>query len=808
MPESKQVEVRILDLPYQADKAYTYLCDLDNIDKGCFVLVPFGRANKPKIALVTNIKNDTQNFELKSVLCKVCEEMSLSEKELELVYHTCDRTFCSTGDAVKRIIPSAAFDTASEILVYKNGDETNLSKKELDILNIIKDGPINTSKLVTSIGNDVTSIINSLIKKGLVDTNVVVKKNEGATNEIAYINDEGDELELARPRTPEAYKEIYTIIMEHDGFPVRELEDLGFKRAHIKALEKRGLINLVKREVIRNHYDTFEATGSLPQLSEEQDNAYRELDELAKDEKAKAALLYGVTGSGKTSVMLTLCKSVIDSGKKAIVLVPEIGLTWQAVSTFATIFGKRLAIIHSGLSDGERYDSYKRIIRDEVDIVLGTRSAVFAPLKNIGLIVIDEEQEHTYKSEMAPRYNAKDIASFRISQTGGLLLLCSATPSVETFYKAQTGKISLVKLTKRYGKAVLPDVIISDMRQEDDKEINGYLGQTLTDELVKNKETDHQSVLLLNRRGFNSYVICRTCGQTITCPKCTITMTNHKLKFGKYLICHYCGSRMRSPSICPNCTSTHLMYGGFGTQRVEDEIKEKINGAVTSRMDADSTKGKFTQDNLVESFSKGESDILIGTQMIAKGHNFPKVTLVGVVDADSSLYSSDFRASEKTFSLLTQVIGRAGRGDEKGRAIIQTMNPYNSTIKLAAKQDYEKFYENEIKVREALCFPPFCDLTIVSFTSVYELKAERLAGEFLTALVHESHGEFSDLKLYVYGPFDANIYKLNNRFRKRIVIKHKNTKRYRDMMSKLIILLSKNKSDDTTFTVDIDPIST
>ena len=527
-----------------------------------------------------------------------------------------------------------------------------------------------------------------------------------------------------------------------------------------------------------------------------------------KDGAPHGALLYGVTGSGKTSVILSLCKSAVDAGKTAIVLVPEIGLTWQSVSVFAKIFGSRLAIIHSGLSDGERFDSYRRIKRGETDVVLGTRSAIFAPLENLGLIVIDEEQEHTYKSDTTPKYHARDIARFRAAKNNALMVLASATPSVETFYKAKSGTYEFVELRGRYGTAKLPEIIISDMREGENPADSGYIGARLEKELSENIENGLQSMLFLNRRGYNSYVICRMCGSAVLCPKCSVSLTYHKLRHTGALVCHYCGYRQAPPKICPSCSSTHLWYGGYGTQLIEDEIKEKLPSARVLRMDADSTKGRFSQDDIVESFAGGKYDILVGTQMIAKGHNFPKVTLVGVLNADNSLFMDDFRANERTFSLITQVVGRAGRGDVPGRAVIQTMNPYNETIRLAASQDYDAFYKDEIALRRALVFPPFCDITTVTFMSEEETENRSLASSFSRALENAGRGEYQDVPMQVFGPFDMPVYKVKNKFRVRIVIKHKNNRRYRELLSALTVEFSKRARGAVNLSVDINPTIT
>lgn len=799
------IGVRILDAPYQIDREYTYICDIPDVKRGDFVLVPFGRANRLRVALVTGTKTDPGDKTLKTVSSRISEELSLNDRFMGLMDFMCDMNLCSAGDAVRRFIPSDAFDIANETVELTDRTTGELSEKQLDILALLKKGPAKTENLSKKYGDDLRKELKLLETEGYIKRSFEVKKSKGATSEIAFVCEDGDVSVLEKPRTPMAVKEIYEIISENDGYPVRELVESGYSRAHIKSLEAKGLIKLAEREVIRNHYDSFEGGASLPVLNDEQTAAFKELKSYTESGKPEASLLYGITGSGKTSVILSLCKSVIDSGRTVIVLVPEIGLTWQAVSLFASVFGKKLAIIHSGLSDGERFDSYKRIKRGECSIVLGTRSAVFAPLENLGLIVIDEEQEHTYKSDRAPRYHALDIARYRAAEDNSLLILASATPSVETYYKAKTGRYHLVTLTKRFGNAVLPDVIISDMREEKNPAEQGYLGSVLEEELIKNQKEGYQSILLLNRRGYNAYVICRMCGESVLCPNCSVALTYHRTKSGGTLICHYCGYRMKPPKICPSCSSVHLSYGGYGTQLIEDEISQKIPDARVIRMDADSTKGRFSQDDIVESFANKEGDILVGTQMIAKGHNFPKVTLVGVVNADANLYSDDFRAGERTFSLITQVVGRAGRGDDKGRAVIQTHSPYNQTVRLASKQDYEGFYEHEILMRKTLVFPPFCDITTVTFSSEDENSLSKAADLFFNKLKSQTKNEFNDVKTVIYGPFDTPVYKIRGNYRKKIVIKHKNNRRYRQMMSEAIHFFYDSVKDGVSLSVDINP---
>lgn len=803
--------VHLLDIPHHLDIEYTYYIPetIDgDIPVGGFVLVPFGGANKKCTALVTSIGKTDDYSRLKPILAPINEQLSLSGEMMALVHFLCDRTLCTVGDAVRRLIPAVAFERADEIYfpLEKSAENADLNTKTASILEyIIAHAPVRAEKLTTEFGADIRSILRRLIKDGYIGTDTVIKEARGASEEIAVLNPNADAIILLKPRTPEDQRRLFAEISENGRIRTKLLLDAGYKQTHIKALEKKGLIFLEKKEVIRNPY------GSLflekPQqliLNEEQKAAYERLSALLADEKPHAALLYGVTGSGKTGVILSLCERALEIGKTAIVLIPEIALTWQSVTAFTSRFGARIAVMHSGLSDGERFDAYKRIRRGEIDIVLGTRSAIFAPIPNLGLIVIDEEQESAYKSDMSPKYHARDIAKFRAASAGALLVMASATPSVESFYEAQCGKYELVKLTKRYHGAALPKVKIADMRGEPMAGEN-LIGKELRTHLCDTFEDGKQSMLFLNRRGFNSMLACRACGEVILCPNCSVSLTHHKTKYGGKLVCHYCGHKIPVPRLCPKCGSEHLSFGGYGTQMIEEELRNILPDARTLRMDADTTREKFSQDEITDSFSKGGADILVGTQMIAKGHNFPGLQLVGVVAADNSLFLDDFRANERTFSLITQVIGRAGRAEGGGIAVIQTLNPDNETIRLSAKQDYDAFYKNEIAVRRALVFPPFCDIAVFSFVSEEENELKLFAEDFTKTLAETQKKTDPDVKLLIFGPFEAPVYKVKNKYRIRTVIKFKNNRSARALFAELLRTFEKKANGKITLSVDINP---
>ncbi len=806
--------VHILDIPHHLDIEYTYYVPqtIDgDIPVGAFVLVPFGGANKKMTALVTACGETDDYGKLKPILALINEQLSLSADMMALVHFLCDRTLCTVGDAVRRLIPAVAFERANE-LYFPAGErpaDVIFNTKTAAVYEYIAShAPVRAEKLEAQFGADIRPLLRRLLRDGYIGVDTVIKEARGAVEEIASVNPAGDAMILSKPRTPEVQRRLFAEISEHGTIRTKLLIDAGFQSTQLKSLEKKGLIFLQKKERIRNPYADILPEKAAPLvLNDEQTAAYDRLCTLMADPKPHAALLYGVTGSGKTGVILALCEKALAEKKTAIVLIPEIALTWQSVTAFTSRFGDRIAVMHSGLSDGERFDAYKRIRRGEIDIVLGTRSAIFAPIPNLGLIVIDEEQESAYKSDMSPKYHARDIAKFRAAASDSLLVLASATPSLESYYEASCGKYELIKLTKRYHGASLPAVRIADMRSEPLGGEN-LIGKELRALLCETFENERQSMLFLNRRGFNSMLACRACGEVLLCPHCSVSLTHHKTRYGGKLVCHYCGYRVSVPHFCPKCGSEHLSFSGYGTQLIEEELGSILPDAKTLRMDADTTREKFSQDEITDAFGRGDADILVGTQMIAKGHNFPYLSLVGVVAADNSLFLDDFRANERTFSLITQVIGRAGRVGGGGVAVIQTFNPDNETIRLSAKQDYDAFYQNEIAVRRALVFPPFCDIAVFSFSSEEENELKLFAEDFTKTLAGSQKTAETDVKLLIFGPFEAPIYKVKNKFRMRTVVKFKNNKHARTLFAELLHTFGKKAKGKIALGVDINPTST
>ena len=742
-------EVYLLDAPYHIDRPFDYSC-AEGVARGDVVRVPFGRANNLRTGIVVQIKDSSDGVGIKAVHSVYDLSYSLSEEQLATVLFMKEHTLCTFGEAARAILPPGALKQTQ-----------NLKLRSTYSLALSREA---CATLLTLTG-----------RAGI--------RSEGQRSIIKYLMDIGSA----------------------DAELVRDI--VGVTSAHIRALIDKGIISVNTAEEIRNPYAAYarERDTSPIILSEAQQSAYSVIESLYLDDKARAALLYGVTGSGKTKVIMRAIDKTLEDGKTVIMLVPEISLTPQTVNIFCRRYGERVAVIHSSLSEGERLDAYRRIKRGEVDLVIGTRSAIFAPLSRLGMIVIDEEHEHTYKSESDPKYHARDIAAFRCGRNNALMLLASATPSLESFYKAKSGVYTLVALRERYGGVHLPDAVIVDMREELRLGNTSPISDRLHKELEHVYDNENQAILFLNRRGYSSQISCKECGDVITCPRCSVSLTFHTNSEGGKLLCHLCGYSERTPKRCPSCSSERLSFLGYGTQKLEGELEKYLPDMRVMRMDADTTGGKLAYDRMLESFRAEEADILLGTQMVAKGHDFPKVTLVGAVLADTSLYVSDFRAAERTFSLLTQVIGRAGRAQDGGIAVIQTYSPKNETIRLACEQDYDKFYEGEIALRRELSYPPFCDIVTLTLTSEDEQLLFKESKRLSEGIIERLSGELGKLPFVVFGPFEAQVYKLNEKYRMRMVVKCKLNARSRALFHELLCEFATSRA--VTLAVDINPLT-
>ncbi|MDD6095020.1 MAG: primosomal protein N' [Clostridia bacterium] len=822
--------VRLLDVPFCLDKPYAYYVPAALAQSavcGALVTVPFGGANRKTAGVITELRSEC---ELDPEKIKPLFEVSaagkiLDSSAMEICSFLCSYTLCTYGEAVRAVTPSAVTRLCEYYCVNEDKDiekSKKLSEKALLLYNYIRSrGSVQAGRLKVKFGDDASELLASLIKLKLIKKEFRTKEKQN----IRFLTYVSPAAEAGTLRSP-LQGRIMEILKDSGRISTDELYALLGKNAapQLSSLEKKGLVTLEKVQNFRSPYlEDAKEKETESSLSEEQRAAYEKINGVYEKGEAAAVLLHGVTGSGKTRVIKAMIDRVVADRRGVIMLVPEISLTPQTVSFFCGCFGDRVAVIHSSLSEGERFDAWKRIKDGLADIVIGTRSAIFAPVKNLGMIVIDEEQEHTYKSDTDPKYLAHDVARFRCGKEKALMLLSSATPSLNSYHKAVTGVYTLVEMKKRYGKATLPEVVICDMRAETEGGNVSPVGSVLADSLRETYNDNKQSIVFLNRRGYNSAVTCRICGEAIKCPGCSVSLTYHtKTPLGSSsdpedylkiraergsLSCHYCGYRTKVPKVCPSCGAEHFRFIGCGTQQAEEELSKIVPGAKILRMDADTTQTKNSHKELLNKFREGKADILLGTQMVTKGHDFPRVTLVGVLNADASLYLDDFRAAERTFSMLTQVIGRAGRAEQGGVAVVQTANPDSEVIRLAAAQDFRTFYEKEIRLRRALTFPPFCDIAVLTLSSRDESLLAATAPELSGRLKELLAGEFSDVEAIVFGPFEAPVYKVQNTCRMRVIIKCRLSKRTRAMVRQLLYEFQKSGDKNLVISADFNPSS-
>ncbi len=801
---------------YHFDMPYSYKIpyELEESAKaGCRVMVPFGNGNRKKQGLILSVKplfEAENSAKLKSVSAVLDEKPLFNDEMLQLVYYLKENTFCTLFEAARCMLP-AGIGLDFVVSYIANSGENSLANEltfeETRVYSYLVEKAkfIKKDKIIKDLGlENNPEILDKMAKKGVLLTNIDAKRKTGdlTVKNVRLAVSEEEAQGLLGTLTVKQ-KNVLSLLIDIGGASVKEVcYFTGVTEAIIKALHKKGLVDIFDSEIYRKpRFDKSGERKASPVLTENQENAYKELLSKYKENKGAAYLLYGVTGSGKTQVFLKLIEDVVNDGKGVIVMVPEIALTPQTLNIFYSHFGEAVAVFHSALSAGERIDEWKRVKKGEAKIAIGTRSAVFAPFDDLGLIVIDEEQEHTYKSEMSPRFHARDVARFRCASNNALLVLASATPSVETYTNAMNGRYGFVKLDKRYGKAQLPDVVTVDISNSKGA-ISNELYMALENCLSDNK----QAILLMNRRGFNTFASCGACKTVLTCPNCSISLTYHSAN--RRLMCHYCGYSQPVTDVCPECGEKSVRFGGFGTQKIEDELENVFPNAKVLRMDADTTMARYSYQDKLTAFQKGEYDILLGTQMVAKGLDFPNVTLVGIISIDHQLYNDDFRSSEKAFDLLTQVIGRSGRGDFPGKAYIQTVLPDNDIIELSCAQDYESFYETESIIRKSMVYPPYCDICSLTFSSEHYNKSLQSAKNFFEMLKNAVTNEYNDVKINVLGPIQPRINKISNKYRNVITIKCKNNKRFREMMSSLIKeYMKNNQQNGANITVDINPLS-
>ena len=722
----KTVGVAVSNATFHFDKLYTYAVmpdQQDTVKLGSMVLVPFGLGNRARMGVVLACDAEPESAKLKYLFDVAPASACLTPELLRLVHFLKERTFCTYYEAVKAVIPYGA--------QYKPA--------------VAADG--------------VTPVLQKQLTRHTENSYKLV----GA---------------LQQKPKPTAKQLAAVALLSGGERTQNELEDKGISRAVLDNLCAKGVLECSKVNKSIDLYSSIPLKNEPITLTQEQQAAYDALLPKLEDDAPHSALLYGVTGSGKTLVFLKLIAHCLEQGRKALVLVPEISLTPQMILRLKSQFGRRVAVQHSALNHTERLLQWQMIQDGGADIVVGTRSAIFSPLENIGLIIIDEEQEHTYRSESAPRYSAHEMARQRAAENGALLLLASATPSTESFYAAQHGRTQLVRLTQRYGGNPLPKVQIVDMRAELASGNPREISLAMEDAIRRNLDAGKQTILLLNRRGYQTMAQCEDCREVLKCQKCSVPMVYHKS--AHKVLCHYCGSQMEPPTVCPTCGGK-LQYRGFGTQKAEEELAKLFPDARVLRMDQDSTAAKDAHEKLLAKFADHEYDIMVGTQMVAKGLDFEDVTLVGVLGIDSLLFAQGFRAYENVFSLITQVVGRSGRAKDPGFAIIQTTDPDNPVLNLAAAQDYDAFFEQEIAYRKLGLYPPFCGLCVIGFAGAKEIEVARAAARF-AALLGQQAAKQPDLPLRVLGPTPGSIEKINDTYRYKLTIKCRNDRRFRDLV--------------------------
>ena len=734
----KTVGVAVSNATFHFDKLYTYAVmpdQQDTVRLGSMVLVPFGRGSRARMGVVLACDAEPESAKLKFLFDVAPASACLTPELLRLVHFLKERTFCTYYEAVKAVIPYGA--------QYKP--------------TVAEDG------------------VTPVLQKQLV------RHTENAYKLVGTLP--------PKPR-PTAKQLAAVALLAGGERTLSALEEKGISRAVLDNLCAKGVLECSKVNKSIDLYSSIPLKNEPILLTEEQQAAYNALLPGLEDAAPHSALLYGVTGSGKTLVFLKLIEHCLQMGRRALVLVPEISLTPQMILRLKSQFGKRVAVQHSALNHTERLLQWQMIQDGGADIVVGTRSAIFSPLENIGLVIIDEEQEHTYRSESAPRYSAHEVARQRAAENGALLLLASATPSTESYYAAQHGRTQLVCLTKRYGGNPLPKVQIVDMRAELASGNPREISLAMEDAIRRNLEAGKQTILLLNRRGYQTVAQCEDCREVLKCQKCSVPMVYHKS--AHKLLCHYCGSQLDPPPArCPACGGK-LQYRGFGTQKAEEELAKLFPEARILRMDQDTTAAKDAHEKLLAKFARHEYDIMVGTQMVAKGLDFEDVTLVGVLGIDSLLFAQGFRAYETVFSLVTQVVGRSGRAKDPGFAIIQTTDPDNPVFNLAAAQDYDAFFEQEIAYRKLGLYPPFCGLCVVGFAGPKESEVARASARF-AALLGRQAAKQPDLPLRVLGPTPGSIEKINDSYRYKLTVKCRNDRRFRDLIRETLTLYEQEK---------------
>ena len=791
---------------FAIDKPYSYFCPKEmDILPGSRVLVPFGRSNRHAEGVVLSVEEGRPDG-LKPVICSLDDAPVLSNTMLRLAAFMHERYFCTFYDAIRAMLPAGLWFQSRDSYALtedRSWQEKNLRQTEgMQILeHLLACGGTADGMALRQIISDEEKFeraVSYLLGKKWITTQRDFLRRTGDKQQkiatLAVSAEEAQAYASTRPRSAAMQRNVLDLLCSIGSAPVKDIcYYTGAKPATVRRLAELGYITLTEEEVFRTRQiRPAELDGPLV-LNEEQESAFIDLAAQMESETPGTALLYGVTGSGKTAVYIKLIERCIETGKQAMLLVPEIALTPQLLGLMAAYFGESVAVLHSSLPATERYDQWKRVRSGAAKLVVGTRSAVFAPCAKLGLMILDEEQEHSYKSENTPRYHARQIALWRGLKEKALVLLGSATPSIESMYHAKNGTYRLYRLQNRYGARALPKVELVDMRHELKLGNDLSLSYPLQNAIRDTEQKGKQAILFLNRRGNSRALVCVDCREAPECPRCSMRLTYHSAN--ERLMCHYCGHSISAPDRCPTCGGP-MKRVGTGTQKVQQELQERFSDIRVERMDADTVSASNTHEMILERFQQQKIPVLIGTQMVAKGLNLPDVTLVGVLDGDLGLYTDSYLAAETTFNMLTQVVGRAGRGDTEGQAMIQTLVPEHAVLQLAAKQDYDSFYALEIGLRKQLSSPPFGDLAVITLTGQEEGHvlhgAAKLKGSLQMLL---QTPEYENESCTVLGPAPCPVPKINYNYRYRLTLRCKMTTPLRRLLAHLLRQFSQDREN-------------
>ena len=818
----RYAEIIVNNRGVPVDKPFTYIIDgelKDLVREGMRVIIPFGRGNKMIKGIVIRVFDDFQGkYKLKAVEDVLDDKPLISKALIDLSIWMKETYLSPYLDAFQPVLPPGDFKEVNTFvdLIDENTQRELDPDEEKIISYLIESGKVLLQDLKNDLKiNKINPILNLLEIKNVIETTIDIKTTVNKKKEkwVKLLNKEiGLEAikDIVGARATKQIEAVELLFNLEEIMLKGLLQEIETSNSTVRALEKKGVLEIIDREVNRDPITKHIKDYDKHYLSRDQENVYNKIvDSFHGKEEANKFLIHGVTGSGKTEIYLQLVEEMISLGKDSIILVPEISLTPQTIDRFVGRFRDDVAVIHSKLSHGERFDQWRKIKEGKVKIVVGARSAVFAPFRNLGLIIIDEEHETTYKSSQNPKYNTIEVAGKRVDMENGFLVMGTATPSLETYYRSLNDDVVLLELGKRVNYLNMPEVNVVDMREELNMGNKSMFSAELYDRMKQNLEEGKQTILFLNRRGFSTFVSCRSCGYVVKCNDCDVSMTYHR-NVDK-LRCHYCGLAVNPPKLCPVCKSNYIRYFGVGTERVEEVTRELFPNARILRMDTDTTSKKGSYEKSLEMMKNHEIDILIGTQMISKGLDFANVTLVGIIAADTSLNLPDFRSPERTFQLVTQVAGRAGRGESPGNVVLQTYDPDHYSIEFAKEHDYKSFYDTEIKLRQAFLYPPFIHMISILIYGEENNKVEKISKEIYNRLIKESYWFDKDrIRDHVIGPYPAPLERIKNNFRWQILLKveKKDIKSLKTLIERVCIMNdNKLNMDNIKISIDIDPNS-